>query len=102
ARLRALERCLVVPAAEPGHARAFFLAGGRVAAERTLPPGGGAHLEVEAGLAAARRIAAAGEPPELDELYLVGRFLRRPPPELTIVPLEREAILAAAAKQLRK
>ena len=91
-RLRTLERCLLVPAAEPGHTRAFFLAGGRIAAERTLPPGGGAHLEIEAGLAAARR---DGEM-DIDELYLVARFLRRPPPELTIVPLEREAILAVA------
>src|SRR5579864_2716712 len=94
ARLCALERCIVVPAAEPGHARAFFLAGGRVAAERTLPPGGGAHLEVEAGLAATRR---PGEL-DLDELFLVARFLRRPPPEMSIVPLEREAILAAARR----
>src|SRR5438477_3106081 len=54
-RLRAVERCLVAPAAEPGHARAFFVAGGRVAAERTLPPGGGAHLEIEAGAAPGRR-----------------------------------------------
>ncbi len=93
-RLKALERCLLVPAAEPGHVRAFFLAGGRIVAERTLPPGGGAHLEVEAGLAAARR---PGEL-DLDELFLVARFLRRPPPELTIVPLEREVILAAAQR----
>jgi DNA polymerase III epsilon subunit family exonuclease len=94
ARLCALERCIVVPATEPRHARAFFLAGGRVAAERTLPPGGGGHLEVEAGLAAARR---AGEL-DLDELFLVARFLRRPPPEMSIVPLERDAILAAARR----
>jgi excinuclease UvrABC nuclease subunit len=94
ARLRELERCLLVPAIEQGHMRALFLAGGRVAAERTLPPGGGAHLEIEAGLAAARR---EGEL-DIDELFLVARFLRRPPPELTIVPLEREAIL----RQLRK
>jgi len=91
-RLRALERCLLVPAAEPGFVRAFFLAAGRVAAERTLPPGGGAHLEVEAGLAAARRDGEL----DLDELFLVARFLRRPPAELAIVPLERDAILAAA------
>ena len=93
-RLRALERCLLVPAAEPGFTRAFFLAGGRVAAERTLPPGGGAHLEVEAGLAAARRPGDL----DVDELFLVARFLRHPPPEMTIVPLEREAILAAAGR----
>jgi DNA polymerase III epsilon subunit family exonuclease len=94
ARLRSLERCLLVPAVEGGHVRAFFLAGGRVAAERTLPPGGGAHLEIEAGLAAARR---PGEM-DLDELHLVGRFLRHPPAEMTIVPLEREAILAAVRR----
>ena len=98
ARLRALERCLVVPAAEAGHARAFFVAGGRVAAVRTLPPGGGAHLEVEAGLAAARRALASDEHRDLDELHLLGTFLRRPPPELVIVALEKDAILAAARR----
>jgi DNA polymerase III epsilon subunit family exonuclease len=97
ARLRAVERCLVVPAAEPGHARALFVAGGRVAAERTLPPGGGAHLEVEAGLAAARRVPGS-DPADLDELFLIGTFLRRPPPELLIVPLDKAAILRAAAR----
>jgi DNA polymerase III epsilon subunit family exonuclease len=96
--LRAVQRCLVVPSAEPGHARAFFVAGGRVAAERTLPPGGGAHLEIEAGLAAARRALGAAEPGDLDELFLIGTFLRRPPAELFVVPLERQAILAAAAR----
>lgn len=96
--LRAVQRCLVVPSAEPGHARAFFVAGGRVAAERTLPPGGGAHLEVEAGLAAARHALAAEEPGDLDEVFLIGTFLRRPPAELQVVPLEKQAILAAAAR----
>jgi hypothetical protein len=88
----------VVPSAEPGHARAFFVAGGRVAAERTLPPGGGAHLEVEAGLAAARRALTAEEAGDLDELFLVGTFLRRPPAELFVVTLDKDAILAAAAR----
>ena len=98
ARLRAVERCIVAPAVEPGHARAFFLAGGRVAAVRTLPPGGGAYLEIEAGLAAARHALASDTAGDLDELHLVGTFLRKPPPELTIVPLERDAILKAAAR----
>ena len=88
-RVRRLECCVLVPADERGYVRAVFVAGGRVAAERTLPPGGGAALEVEAGLAAARR---AGEL-DLDELLLVDSFLRRPPPELRVAPLEREAIL---------
>ena len=98
ARLRAVERCIVAPAAEPGYARAFFLAGGRVAAERTLPPGGGAHLEIAAGLAAATRARTAATHGDLDELFLVGTFLRKPPPELQIVPLETTAILAAARR----
>jgi len=98
ARLRAVQRCVVAPAAEPGHAKAFFVAGGRVAAVRSLPPGGGAHLEIEAGLAAARRALAADGHGDLDELFLVGTFLRKPGPELTIVPLNREAILRAAAR----
>ncbi|HJU37897.1 MAG TPA: hypothetical protein VJ716_10825, partial [Gaiellaceae bacterium] len=65
-----------------------------VAAERSLPPGGGAALEVEAGLAAAQR---PGEL-DLDELLLVDSFLRKPPPELRVARLEREAILGAARR----
>jgi DNA polymerase-3 subunit epsilon len=94
ARLRSLERCMLVPALEPGHVEAIFVAGGRIAARRTLPPGRG-QLEVEAGLAIARR---APQAEELDELLLLDSFLRRPPPELRVVPLRREAILDAAAR----
>jgi DNA polymerase III subunit epsilon len=98
-RLARLERCLLVPASEAGHVRACFIAGGRVAAERTLPPGGGAVLEVEAGLAAARRAPRTSNTllqGGLEELLLLETFLRRPPPELRVAPLEREAILRAA------
>jgi DNA polymerase III subunit epsilon len=87
-----LECCVLVPASEPGYVRAHFVAGGRVAAERMLPPGGGAALEIEAGLAASRRTGEL----DLDELLLVDSFLRRPPPELRVAPLRREAILRTA------
>jgi DNA polymerase III epsilon subunit family exonuclease len=90
-RVRNLGCCVLVPANESGCVRAFFVAEGRVAAKRTLPPGGGAALEVEAGLATARR---PGEL-DLDELLLVDSFLRRPPPELRVAPLDRETILRA-------
>jgi DNA polymerase-3 subunit epsilon len=96
-RMQAVRRCLVAPAAQPGHAKAFFVCGGRVCAERTLPPGGGAHLEIEAGLAACRRSGDL----DLDEVFLVASLLRKPPPELRIVPLEKEAILRAAAHVTR-
>jgi DNA polymerase III epsilon subunit family exonuclease len=97
ARLRAVARCIVAPAVEPGHAKAYFVSGGRVCAERTLPPGGGAHLEIEAGLAATRRDGEL----DLDELFLVGQFLRKPPAELRIVPLQKDAILRAAAQVVK-
>jgi DNA polymerase-3 subunit epsilon len=94
-RLRTLQVCLLVPALEPGFRRAVFVSGGRVVDARTLLPGGAGLVEVEAGLAAARRAAPSVGAEDADELLLVGSFLRRPPPELTIVPLDREQILAA-------
>jgi DNA polymerase III subunit epsilon len=84
-RLRAAELCLLVPAEADGCRRALFVAGGRIAAVRTVPPGPGGALELETGLAEARAGPASLEPEDADELLLVGSFLRRPPPELTVV-----------------
>jgi DNA polymerase III epsilon subunit family exonuclease len=97
-RLRQLRCCVLVPAVQPGFARAVFVAGGRVAAVRTLPRGDGARLEAEAGIAAADRLTAAHIAAEdLDALLVVGTSLRRPPPELRVAPLEVAAILRRAA-----
>ena len=94
-RLRALQACLVVPALEPGMVRAIFVAGA-VVARRTVPRGGGGHLEVEAGLAETRRaVPAALDATTADELLLIASFLRRPAPELRVAALDRDAILAA-------
>jgi DNA polymerase III subunit epsilon len=90
-RLRAAEICLVVPAVEEGWRRAFFVAHGRVAAVRALPRGPGAALELEAGVAEARAAADSLAPEDADELLLVGSFLRRPPPELTVLRFEEIA-----------
>jgi DNA polymerase-3 subunit epsilon len=92
-RLRALRICLLVPAREDGFRRAFFVAGGRVAATRTLLPGEGGRVELAAGLAAAARTEPSAAPRvldklHLDELLLVGSFLRKPPPELRTIPLD--------------
>jgi hypothetical protein len=95
-RLRRLELCLIAPALEDGWRRACFVAGGRVADVRPLPPGAAGRVEVDAGIAAARRAAAEAEwlaPEALDELLLVDGFLRRPPPELRVAPLRADAIL---------
>jgi DNA polymerase III epsilon subunit family exonuclease len=94
-RLRRTRACVLVPALEPGFVRAYFVAGGRIAAVRVLPPGDGAQLEIGAGLASiddTREVTAE----TIDELLLVGTFLRRPPPELRVARLEAEAILRSA------
>jgi DNA polymerase-3 subunit epsilon len=86
--LRAAQVILLVPAVEGGFRRAFFVAHGRIAAVRTLPPGQGSALELEAGMAEAGTRAASFAPEDADELLLVGLFLRRPPPELTVLRFE--------------
>jgi DNA polymerase III epsilon subunit family exonuclease len=87
-RLRALRHCLLVPAREEGFTRAYFVSGGRLAAERTLPPGAGARVELETGLAEARGSGSSVAPEDADELLLLGSFLRRPPPELRVLSFE--------------
>lgn len=94
--LRSLELCLLVPAVEPGMRRAFFLSGGRIQAVRTVPPGAGAALELDAGVAAARAGALELDAESVDELLLVGSFLQRPPPELEARPLAACAARRAA------
>jgi len=94
-RLRATEACLLTPGSAEGFFRAVFVAGGRVADARALPPGAGAVLEIRAGLAAARVAEPSLEPEDAEELLLLGSFLRRPPPELVVLPLDERAILAA-------
>ena len=86
-RLRALELCLLVPAAEVGFRRAFFVSGGRIAAARTLLPGKAGVVELEAGLAAVARTDPSLDPADADELLLIATFLRRPPQELRVVSL---------------
>jgi DNA polymerase III epsilon subunit family exonuclease len=98
--LRAERRCLLAPATDRGWRRAFFVAGGRVCAVRTLPPGGGARLEVELGVASSRAVLAEGPsyaPEDADDLLVVEEFLRRPPPELHVLPLDAAVICAQLA-----
>jgi DNA polymerase III epsilon subunit family exonuclease len=93
-RLRRTRCCLVVPSTDAGYARGVFVANGRIADVRTLA----GPLEVEAGLAACAREANEHlQAEEIDELLLIGTFLRRPPPELRVAPLEPDAILKSAA-----
>jgi DNA polymerase III subunit epsilon len=92
-RLRALRACLVVPADRPGFVQAYVVAGGRVAARRLVPRGPAASIEA-ATLIADARAPSSGRPEDVDEVRLVASFLRRPPPELRVAPVDPEAICA--------
>jgi DNA polymerase III subunit epsilon len=96
-RLRQASLCVLAPASTAGFVTAVFVSAGRIAATRSLPPGPGARVEIEAGLAAAAAAEPSLAPEDADELHLIGTFLRRPPPELRVAPLETEAILRRAA-----
>jgi DNA polymerase-3 subunit epsilon len=95
-RLRRLEVCLIAPAAEPGWSKAFFVCAGSVCARRSLPPGAGATLEIEAGLALCRAARARERdvltPEQAEDLLLLDGFVRRPPPELAVLPLDARSI----------
>ena len=88
-RLRRTRCCLIAPSTEPGYARGIFVTDGRIADIRTLA----GRVEVDAALAACARPG----PEDIDELLLIGTFLRRPPPELRVAPLDAEQILRSAA-----
>ncbi len=104
-RLRALEACLVAPALDPGWQKAFFVCAGGLCAVRPLPPGAGARLEIEAGLAQCRAAAGVEEtltPEQAEDLLLLDGFVRRPPPELAVLPLDAERITAyVSSSELR-
>ncbi|MEP6892908.1 MAG: exonuclease domain-containing protein [Gaiellaceae bacterium] len=95
-RLRRLRVCLLVPVRESGFLLAVAVAEGRIAAIRRVPLGGG-RLEVDAVVAEAARV---GEPQDAEAVTLVGTFIRRPPPELRVVPLETNAILSAVGHRV--
>jgi DNA polymerase-3 subunit epsilon len=97
-RLRKLQLCLIAPSIEPGWHKAFFVCGGRVCVVRSLPPGGGARLEIGAALALCRTARARAEdvvaPEQVEDLLLLDDFVRRPAPELGVLPLDAEQIAA--------
>jgi DNA polymerase III epsilon subunit family exonuclease len=100
-RLCRLELCVIAPAIEPGWRKAFFVCGGEVCAVRSLPPGG-ERLEIEAGLALSRvareRSGGTLTPDQAEDLLLLDGFVRRPPPELALLPLDAERITAHLAR----
>jgi DNA polymerase III subunit epsilon len=93
-RLRSEELCVLAPARESGFWRAFVVAGGCVSA-RTIPRGAAGRLEIQASLAAASAAETSLAPEDGADLLVVAGFVRRPPPELRVVPLRLAEIQAA-------
>ncbi|HKX48335.1 MAG TPA: exonuclease domain-containing protein [Gaiellaceae bacterium] len=93
-RLRSEELCVLAPAREPGFWRAFVVAGGRVAA-RTIPRGAAGRLEIQVCLAAATTSETSLAPEDAADLLVVSGFVRKPRPEVRIVPLRLAEIQAA-------
>jgi len=93
-RLRGMCVCVVVPGEQEGTRKAFWVAKGQVVDAR---PFAGTHgLEWQAGLAAVARAEPTLAPEAADDLLAVASFIRRPPPELEVIPLAHLARGAAA------
>ena len=105
-RLRSLELCLIAPAIDACKRKAFFVCGGGVCAVRSLPQGPEAEVEIEAGLALCRSAREGAEehltPEQAEDLLLVDGFVRRPPPELTVLPQDADRIKERLARPRRQ
>jgi len=105
-RMRGLELCLIAPAFKPGWWRAFFVCAGEICAVRSLAPGAGARLEIGAGLTlcslARQRSDPTLTPAQAEDLLLLDGFVRRPPPELTVLPLDADRITAHLATRYQR
>ncbi|HEX4746541.1 MAG TPA: exonuclease domain-containing protein [Gaiellaceae bacterium] len=94
ARLRAEELCVLAPARQPGFWRAFLVARGRVV-DRTIPRGPAGRLELEAALALTSAHEVSLAPEDAAALLVVAATVRRPPPEIRILRLKLDEVLAA-------
>jgi DNA polymerase III epsilon subunit family exonuclease len=84
-RLRTMRVCVVVPGAREGTRKGFWVAHGQVVAVRPFHGANG--LEWQAGLAAVARARPTLAPDAADDVLAVASFIRRPPPELEVIPL---------------
>jgi DNA polymerase III epsilon subunit family exonuclease len=103
-RLRTTEACLIAPSLQDGWRTAYFIRGGTVRARRPLPPGPPALMEIHAGLAisqGAPSAAGALSSEQAEDMLVIEGFLRRPPPELAVLPLDAHAIGAHLERRPR-
>jgi DNA polymerase III epsilon subunit family exonuclease len=95
--LRQIKTCILAPALDPGCADILLVWGGRIVARETV-----SHATSRAAIDALLMHATdaetgppSHEPDHLDELLIIGTFVRRPPPELRLLPLNGTQILAS-------
>jgi hypothetical protein len=88
-RLRDLSVCLVVPGEQKGSRRGIYVAKGQVVCIRPFLATSG--VEWQAALADVARAEPTLSPEAADDLRVLASFIRRPPPELTVVPLAHSA-----------
>jgi len=89
--LRNVDACLIAPGLTPSSRNAFFVRAGVLCDVRPLPPEPGARLAIDAGLTIARQIPREREPltgEQAEDMLLLGSFIRRPPPELTVISID--------------
>ena len=94
-RLRRLAICVVAPGEREGTRRGFYVARGRVVCVR--PFHGPQGVEWQAALAEVARAEPSWAPEAADELLAIGTFLRRPPPELEVLPLVQSSAWTSSA-----
>jgi DNA polymerase III subunit epsilon len=103
-RLRRTDACLIAPSLQAGWRTAFFIRGGTVYVQRPLPPGQGALMEIQAGLAISQAAPTPRGPlssEQAEDMLLIDSFVRRPSPELTVLPLDAHGIRAHLVPGMR-
>jgi hypothetical protein len=88
-RLRDLSVCLVVPGEQEGSRRGIYVAKGQVVCTR--PFVGTSGVEWQSALADIARAEPTLAPEAADDLRVLASFIRRPPPELTVIRLAHSA-----------
>ena len=94
-RLRATEACLIAPGLEAGSRTAFFIRGGTMCAQRPLPRGADALVQIQAGLEVVQAAPDSTGPlssQQAEDMLLIEGFVRRPPLEMAVLPLDLQAI----------
>ena len=97
-RLRSVELCLIAPAVEPGQHNAFIVCAGMVFACRSLEPRPSVSARIEQAVALRRASFEEAvdklTPEQSEDLLLIDGFIRRPSPDLAVLPLDGGRIAA--------